>query len=497
MAQAQTQLSIPQSVQDFIASASVFIIGGEEVRPTDRELIPTVNPATEEVITEVPQATAEDVDRAVQAAVAAHQSGVWRTLNPSKRARILAKVADLIRRDAEQLAWLETLDNGKPLKHALGEVLQAAYAFQYFAGWVDKPDGVTIPSRANRFTYSVREPVGVCGLIVPWNFPTMTAANKLAPALAFGNPVVLKPSEITPLSAVWLVRLLQEAGVPAGVVNLVQGVGPVTGQALVDHANVDKISFTGSTKVGRSIMRSSAEHLHKVTLELGGKSPNIVFADARNLDRVAKRVASACFYNAGQVCIAGARLLVEEKIRDEFVAKVVDAARATTVAPGWHDASMMGPLVSSTHFARVKGYVDEAVRDGAEVVVGGGRVDTFERGYFYQPTIVTQVRPGMTILAEEVFGPVLTVESFADEDEAVAKANDVQYGLAAALWSQDVSRIHRVSGKLDAGTVWVNTYAEMDASVSVAGFKQSGLGLELGPYAVETFTRVKSVQIAL
>jgi acyl-CoA reductase-like NAD-dependent aldehyde dehydrogenase len=487
---------LPDAVSAFLRDAGNLIIDGQERRSSDDEVFTAVDPATEDTLAEVAQATEEDVDEAVQAAKRAHLDGRWRNLDPGKRGRILYRVGDLIQQHASEFAWLDVLDHGKPYKLALGEMIAAANCFRYFAGWVDKVYGDTIPARPGRFVYSQREPVGVCAQIIPWNFPFLMAVWKVAPALAFGNTVVLKPAEQTPLSAVHLLRLLSEAGVPDGVVNLVQGVGEVTGAALVAHPDVDKIAFTGSTEVGKLIMREAAQHLHKVTLELGGKSPNVVFADAPGgVAKVAARSAFACFYNAGEVCTAGTRLVVDERIHDEIVEKVAEAARATTVGPGWSEDARMGPVVSQEQLDRVAGYVDIAKGEGAELVTGGGRPDGLDQGFFFEPTVFTGVQSDMRIAQEEVFGPVLAVQTFSDEEEAIALANDVEYGLAAAVWTSDLGRAHRVADQLQAGTVWVNTYGEIDSPVSFGGYKSSGLGRELGPHAVEAYTQVKSVWV--
>ena len=488
---------LPDAVKSFLASAGTLIIDGvERTQAAGNETFDTIDPATEQTLASVPHASADDVNDAVMAARRAFDDGRWRNLPPAKRASVLLKVADLLSAQVKDLAWIDTLDHGKGLKLSTGEVHAAAGTFRYFASLIEQPSGIVIPSREGRFVYANREPVGVCAQIIPWNFPLLMAAWKLAPMLAFGNTSVLKPAEQTPLSAVWLLRILKEAGVPDGVVNLVQGVGHVTGQALITHPEVDKIAFTGSTEIGRHIMRTAADNLAKVTLELGGKSPNLVFGDAGNLDKISQRAAFACFYNAGEVCTAGTRLVVERSAHDELLEKVVAAANSTKLGPGWQADAAMGPLVSAEQRERVAGYVKIATDEGAELVAGGGVPDGFDTGFFFAPTVFDGVASSMRIAQEEVFGPVLAVQTFDDEDEAVALANDVSYGLAAAVWTKDLGRAHRVAAKLKAGTVWVNTYGEVDPAVSFGGMKQSGMGRELGPYAVEAYTQPKSVWIA-
>ena len=488
---------LPTEVTEFLAGAGALVIGDEERTKTSTgETFEAVDPATEDVLAEVPEAGEDDVADAVAAALAAHEDRRWRGLPTAKRSRILYKAGDLIQRNADLIAWLDTLDHGKPYKMAQAEALAAANYFRYFAGWVDKATGDTIPVREDRLVYSRREPLGVCAQIIPWNFPFLMAVWKVAPALTFGNTVVLKPAEQTPLSALLLVRLLLEAGVPAGAVNLVQGRGAVTGAALVAHPDVAKVAFTGSTEVGKQIMRSSADHLHKVTLELGGKSPVLVFDDAGDMAKLAKRAAFACFYNSGEVCTAGTRLLVSNKIHDEFVSKVAEEAEATSVGPGWQSDSRMGPIISAEQMERVSGYVTIGKEEGAALVAGGGRDDRFEQGFFFRPTVFDGVTSSMRLAQEEVFGPVLAVQSFDDEDEAIAIANDVSFGLAAGVFTRDIGRAHRVADRIEAGTVWINTYGEIDAPVSFGGYKDSGMGREHGPHAIESYTQVKSVWVS-
>lgn len=486
---------IPDEVQEYLKGVGVLVIDGEERPAATGATFEVLDPATEDVLAEIPKASREDVDAAVAAAKTAHEERTWAGMRPAKRSRILQKVADLIARDAGELAWVDTLDHGKPYGHAKAEMMQASDCFRYFAGWVDKVYGETIPTSDDRFVYSRREPVGVCGQIIPWNFPFLMAAWKVAPALAFGNTVVLKPAEQTPLSAVWLFRLLEEAGVPDGVANLVQGIGEEAGAAIVENPDVDKVAFTGSTEVGQLIMRNSAEHLHKVTLELGGKSPFLVFDDA-DVSTVAKRAAFAIFYNAGEVCTAGSRLVVHEDIHDAVVDELKGYAESTTVAPGWHEGARMGPLVDADQYERVQDYVEIARDEGAELVTGGDRPDGLDTGYFFAPTVFDAVGVDMRIAQEEVFGPVLAVQTYSDEDEAVEVANAVSFGLASSIWTNDLGRAHRVAARIKAGTVWINTYGQFDSAISFGGYKMSGFGRELGKHAIEAYTQTKHVWVA-
>ncbi|MXW16818.1 MAG: aldehyde dehydrogenase family protein [Gemmatimonadetes bacterium] len=458
----------------------------------------TVNPATEEVIAEVAEARADDVDRAVQAARAAFADGKWRRMNPHKRSRLLWNLADLVEANADELGHLETQDNGKPYFEARRiDVPSVAQTLRYYAGLADKVQGDTIPVPGPFLNYTLREPVGVVGAIIPWNFPLSMAAWKVAPALACGNTVVLKPAEQTPLTALRFGELAAEAGFPPGVLNVVPGFGETAGAALVRHPGVDAISFTGSTDVGRIIMREAAATLKKVSLELGGKSPNIVFADA-DLRGAVKGASMGVFYGKGEVCAAGSRILVESAVHDEFVDGLKGLAAKATVGDPMAPTTRLGAIVSEEQLDRVMGYIESGRRDGAKLVAGGDRVKVNGRGNFVTATVFSEVDPAMTIAREEIFGPVAAVIPFDDVDDAVAKANDSLYGLAAGVWTRDIGKAHRMAAEIDAGTVWVNTYNQYSPGSPFGGYKESGFGRDLGfQSALEKYTQLKSVWVAL
>jgi acyl-CoA reductase-like NAD-dependent aldehyde dehydrogenase len=493
-------VKLERSVESFVgASPRRMLIDGKWVDAASGKTFETPNPATGAVLARVAEGDAEDIDRAVRAARRAFDDGKWARWSPTERERLLLKIADLIERNGEELAQLETLDNGKPLAESRNvDIPAAAGTFRYYAGWVTKIYGETNPADPSFFNYTLREPIGVCGQIIPWNFPLLMAAWKLGPALACGNTAVLKPAEQTPLSALRLGELLLEAGVPAGVVNIVPGFGETAGRALVRHKMVDKIAFTGSTEVGKEIQREAAATLKRVSLELGGKSPNLVFADA-DPEAVVQGAMASVFFNAGQVCCAGTRLFVEQKIHDEVAEKVARAAGSLKQGSGLDPETRIGPLVSREQLDRVTGYLDVGKREGAKPLVGGSRntAPGLEQGYFVQPTVFAGVKNDMKIAREEIFGPVVSVIPFKDENDAVLQGNDTLYGLAAGVWTRDVSKAHRVARALRAGTVWVNCYNVIDAVSPFGGYKESGYGRELGRYAIDLYTQVKSVWLRL
>lgn len=469
-----------------------LLIGGRRVAPLSGRYFETVNPATEQVIALVAEAGVEDVDLAVRSARAAFD-GEWGNMKASDRGRLLLKLADLIRQSEEELITLESLDSGKPVSAIRRQDLPAVIdTLTYYAGMADKINGQVIPVRTDALTYTVREPLGVVGAIIPWNFPLMIGMWKMAPALACGCTVVLKPAEITPLTALRIGELALEAGFPAGVLNVVPGFGKVAGQALVDHPDVDKISFTGSPAVGKQILRGASDNLKRVTLELGGKSANIIFPDA-DLDAAVKAAASGIFFNTGQVCSAGSRILAHASIYDQIVERLAARAASTRIGSPQEASTAMGPLVSAVQMKRVLDYIDIGRNEGATVVTGGSR--SGDTGYYVQPTVFAGVEHKMRISQEEIFGPVAAVIRFDDDADALRIANGTVYSLAAGVWSADIGRVHRFARKLKAGTVWANTYGPTDIRLPWGGSRDSGYGREHGDIAVENFTEPKVVWI--
>jgi aldehyde dehydrogenase (NAD+) len=447
----------------------------------------TVNPSTGEEICQVAEADAADVDKAVQAARRAFDQGPWKKMRASERGRLLHRLADLIEQNAEQLARLETLDNGKPLSIAKAvDVTKTIACYRYFAGWADKVQGKTIPIDGDFFCYTRHEPIGVIGQIIPWNYPLLMQAWKLAPALATGNTIVMKPAEQTPLSALRLGELILEAGFPEGVVNLLPGFGPTAGAAIARHMDVDKVAFTGSTEVGRLIMEAAAKsNLKRISLELGGKSPNIIFADS-DIDDAVEGAHLGLFVNQGQSCCAGSRVFVEQTIYDEFVEKSIARARKRRVGDPLDPLTDQGPQVSESQFDRIMGYIESGKREGPH-----------PRGYFIQPTVFSDVQDEMKIAREEIFGPVMSIIAFKDMDEVINRANRTTYGLAAGVWTRDIKKAHAVANSVRAGTVWVNCYHVLDTRAPFGGFKQSGMGRELGEYGLQQYTEVKTVTLKL
>jgi phenylacetaldehyde dehydrogenase len=493
-------VTLDRKVEEFIGAPRQMFIDGQWVDAASGRTFETPNPATGETLARVAEGGAEDIDRAVGAARRAFDEGPWGRMTPSERGRIIWRIGDLILEHVDEFAQIESLDNGKPFAVAqAADVPLAADLFHYMAGWATKIEGNTIDISvpyvpgANFHSYTLREPVGVVGQIIPWNFPLLMAAWKLGPALATGNCVVLKPAEQTPLSALLLAQLIAEAGVPEGVVNVVPGFGETAGAALAAHHDVDKVAFTGSTEVGKLILQAAAGNLKRLSLELGGKSPNIVFDDAAT-DAI-KGAADAIFFNHGQCCVAGSRLFVQRDRFEEVVEGVAEIAKSIKVGPGMEPGTQMGPLVSDEQFRRVTGYLESGKADGATALAGGRRYG--ERGYFVEPTVLTNTRPDMKVVREEIFGPVLVAEPFSDLDEIAAVANDTEYGLGAGIWTSDISKAHALAKKLKAGTVWINCYNVFDAALPFGGYKQSGWGREMGHEVLKNYTEVKAVTVKL
>lgn len=489
-----TTALLGKPARDFLARRRGLYIDGKWSSSTDGREIEVVDPATGVVFAHVPRGGREDIERAVTAARGAFDHGPWGRMSPSERGKLVWRLGDLVEQHAREIAEIESIDNGKPVSDALaGDVTFSHELLRYMAGWSTKITGQTVPLSTPGFhAYTLREPVGVCGLIVPWNFSFMMAVWKVAPALAAGCTVILKPAEQTPLTALRLAELVEEAGFPAGVFNVVTGLGEEAGASLAAHPHVDKVAFTGSTEVGRHILDAARANLKKVSLELGGKSPMMVLADA-DLDVAVNGIASGIFYNMGQTCTAGTRLYVHEDISDEVHARVAEIARSYPIGAGLVPSTRIGPLVSQSQMDRVLALVREGINDGAELFLGGNRHG--ENGYFVEPTILTEVHPGMSVVREEIFGPVLVTRRFNDSemDQALSEANDSIYGLAASVFTRDIGKAHSIAKRLKAGTVGINTHHVLDPALPFGGFKQSGWGREMGWNAIELYTDLKSV----
>ncbi|MFC7064195.1 betaine-aldehyde dehydrogenase [Halobacillus seohaensis] len=470
-------------------------INGQWVTATSGQTRTIINPFNQEQIAEVPEGDETDAQSAVDAARNAFDHGEWRHTPATERGKLVSKVAELIERDQQELAELETLDSGKTLTESLDDMSDIAEVFRYYGGLADKDGGEMIESPLpDSRSKVVREPVGVCGQITPWNYPLLQASWKLAPALAAGNTLVIKPSEITPLTTIKVTELIEEAGVPKGVANLVLGSGAKTGQLLAESHSVDLISFTGGVETGRKVMTAASGNFKKIALELGGKNPNIVFADA-DFETAVDQALNAVFFHAGQVCSAGARLLVQDSIHDEFVEALVERTKQIKLGNGFDDSTQSGPLISKEHLEKVESYVDIGVKEGANLIVGGKRpeAEELQSGFFFEPTIFTNCETSMQIVQEETFGPLLTIERFSTEQQAVQLANDSKYGLAGAVWTTDIRKAERVSSELRMGTVWINDFHPYFAQAPWGGYKSSGIGRELGKQGLEEYTEVKHV----
>lgn len=491
----QAIVNLKEKVEKFLQGKKRLYINGEFVESKSQKTFDTYNPATGEILATVYEAREEEIDQAVRAARKAFDEGPWSKMSAAQRSRLMYKLADLMEENSEELAQLETLDNGKPIRETSNaDVPLAIEHMRYYAGWSTKIVGQTIPVNGPFFNFTRHEAVGVVGQIIPWNFPLLMAMWKLGAALATGCTVVLKPAEQTPLSALYLAELFEEAGFPPGVVNIVPGFGRTAGGPLVDHPLVDKIAFTGSTVVGKQIMTNAAKTLKRVTLELGGKSPNIILPDA-DLTKAIPGALNGVMFNQGQVCCAGTRVFIQKKHYDNVVADMASHANSIKQGAGIFADTEMGPLVSEVQQNRVLGYIEKGINEGAELLVGGKKPQ--EQGYFVAPTIFANVRDEMTIAKEEIFGPVISALPYEDLDELIERANKTDYGLAAGIWTRDVANAHYIASKLRAGTVWVNTYNAFDAASPFGGYKQSGIGREMGSYALDNYTEVKSVWISM
>ena len=480
-----------------INGAIPMFVDGEWRLAEDGATRELFNPSNGEKIATIAEAGAADAQAAIVAARRAFDEGPWRSLSAAERAALLFKVADAIDAHRDEFMRIDTLNNGKPLRETEYDAIDAANCFRYYAGLATKPHGQTFDVPAPSQTFTVREPIGVCGQIVPWNYPLLMATWKLAPALAAGNVCVLKPAELTPLSTIRLARLFEELEFPRGVLNIVTGPGATAGHAIAASTLVDKVAFTGGTKTGRSIMQAATSNLKKISLELGGKSPNVIFADA-DFDTAIDYALFGIFANAGQVCSAGSRLVIQRSLHDRFLERLVERAQKIRVGDGFDPQTEMGPIISPVHRERVEAYIAAGVEEGAKLLCGGERLGgELAGGNFIAPTIFAKTTPAMRIVAEEIFGPVLVVQTFDDEAEAIATANDTIYGLAGAVFTQDIAKAHRVIRKLRAGITWINTYHPTYNEAPWGGYKQSGIGRELGTYGYDAYTEVKQINVNL
>ncbi|MBS4209887.1 aldehyde dehydrogenase family protein [Bacillus sp. FJAT-50079] len=490
----QVTMELNEKLQKFLQGTKKLYINGQFVESASGKTFDTPNPATGETLATIYEGEAEDINRAVLAARDAFENGKWAKMSAASRSRLMYKLADLMEENKDALAQLETLDNGKPIRETTNaDIPLAIEHMRYYAGWATKQTGQTIPVAGPFFTYTRHEAVGVVGQIIPWNFPLLMAMWKLGAALATGCTVILKPAEQTPLSALYLAELIEEAGFPPGVVNIIPGFGETAGQALVDHPQVDKIAFTGSTEVGKLIMQRASSTLKRVTLELGGKSPNIILPDA-DLTKAIPGALNGVMFNQGQVCCAGSRVFIQKKHFDNVVADMTSHAKNIKQGAGLNQETQIGPLVSSEQQNRVLNYIEKGISEGAELVIGGQKPR--EDGFFVEPTIFADVNDEMTIAKEEIFGPVIAALPYEDLDEVIDRANRSEYGLAAGLWTRDIANAHYVANRIRAGTVWVNCYNAFDAAAPFGGYKQSGIGREMGSYALDNYTEVKTVWIS-
>lgn len=487
-------LKIQDKVSQFLKEPVKLFINGEFVESKSGKTFSTYDPSTGEILAEVSEAQSEDIDSAVKAAKEAFENGPWSKMTSAERAHLMYKLSMLIEENQQEIAEIDSLDNGKPIHEVLGnDIPNAIGQFRYFSGWATKTMGQTIPVSPDSFNYTKHEPVGVAGQIIPWNFPFMMASWKIAPALATGCTVVLKPAEQTPLSAIYLAKLIKEAGFPDGVINIVPGFGNIAGDALVKHGDVNKIAFTGSTAVGQSIMKEAANTMKRVTLELGGKSPNIILPDA-DTSKAVPGVFSGIMANQGEVCSAGSRVYVQKEQFEDVIKQLVEYAKKVKQGKGLSSDTEMGPLVSEKQLERVLDYIQKGQDEGANLLTGGNRTG---EGYFVEPTVFTDVEEGMTIAQEEIFGPVVVVMPYDTIDDVIDKANNSPYGLSAGVWTENLKNAHYVSDRLKAGSVWVNCYNLTNPAIPFGGYKQSGFGREMGSYALNNYTEVKSVWMDL